>query len=1277
MVRTEQVLPNVLRSALSRLTVIATIAVMFLSCPFPSLASTPVVVTITPSAATVFAGKTVTLKATVTGSAITGVSWSATCGTLPASPTNTLLLTAPVTPGSCTVTATSHADATKQAQATVTVVPNVVVTVTPATATVAAGGSGSFTATVTNTSNVAVKWTASCGTLADATANPVSYMAPAAGGTCTLKATSQAETTQSGTAKVTVTPPPTVSISPKTLELASGLSATFTAKLTNSTSNAVTFAASCGSLSNVTATTVKYTAPTGTTSCTVTATGVADTTKMATATVTVPGPVAVSVSPATVSMAVNGTTTLTATVANTTNQAVLWKTSCGTLSSTTANPVAFTAPAATGSCKVTATSRADATKSGNAVVTVGAANVVGIAISPASISVAPGATVHFTATVTGASNQAVTWSADDGTIVGNGNTIAYTNSDQGISHVTATAVADASQTALADVLVLPAGQTYPAVPYPVTTHPRIWLTQADLPRLQSWATSANPIYEQGLLPQLQQAVSLYQTQFFPGGQPNPNYPDPGDVQGYTGYLTEEWAVVLAFHSLIDPNPANRITYAQYARNLIMYAMNQAALGQQPNAPFRDPAFPIYNRAGLSSPEWPLVVDWIYNAKDAGGKDILTAADKATIRNVFLIWAADCINASTTGGDSPYPQGVINDLQLLPNNQPYRMAANNYYLGHARLLTMMALTMDPSDDPPVDASQPSSQLGNTLRSYLNDANGAWLYQEYAMFGDAKTVATEYNIPDNSNGVGFGLASGGLPPEGMLYGESFGTMLGQLLALETAGFNDPSLSGPQIGLVSAPMWDKYVTGMLSSLIPQSFVPASEPYIGSVYQFASYGDLLRLWVEPDNVGSFAMLGLVDANNGQTNRQAELRWFARDVLPGGAAGLTGRVTNPWTTLDSLLYYLMFDPTVAADPDPRPGYPTNFYDPGAGRLVAHSDWSANQTMFDYHASWESINHQVGNAGEFEMFRKGEWLTKEMSNYDNNLVGMTTYYHNSLALKNTCPAGTPSLGWDETGIWANGSQFLWAENAGDPTTLSSSGTGYVFAATDMTNLYNRPDQWDSTQSAVDITRAQRNILWLNKDYIVVYDRATSKSSGLFKRFNMSLVTNPVINGMNATETMTDGQQLFVHTLLPANAQITAREADTDLSPIADLEPTKYVMTVGDASNPMDTRFLHVIQGADKGAVATSVSSLSSTGGTAFEGALVGTTAVMFLHDDTQLSGFAQTTFTEPAAVTKNYVAGLLPGAGYTVAKTTTGGNTQVTVTVGGATVADSAGLLVF
>ena len=34
---------------------------------------------------------------------------------------------------------------------------------------------------------------------------------------------------------------------------------------------------------------------------------------------------------------------------------------------------------------------------------------------------------------------------------------------------------------------------------PATDHPRLWLNSSDLPRLRSWATSANPMYQDGLL----------------------------------------------------------------------------------------------------------------------------------------------------------------------------------------------------------------------------------------------------------------------------------------------------------------------------------------------------------------------------------------------------------------------------------------------------------------------------------------------------------------------------------------------------------------------------------------------------------------------------------------------------------------------------------------------------------------------------------------------------------------------------------------------------------
>jgi hypothetical protein len=779
-----------------------------------------------------------------------------------------------------------------------------------------------------------------------------------------------------------------------------------------------------------------------------------------------------------------------------------------------------------------------------------------------------------------------------------------------------------------------------------------------------------------MLPILNQAVSIYNSQFFPNGAANPNYPDPGDTQGYQGYLTEQYGLVFAFNSLIDPNPAARVRYAQYARNLLMHAMNQANLGHAANAPFRDPLFAVYNRANGSGEQWPLILDWIYSSTDANGNPILTAADKRITRNVFLQWAADCLHASTTGGDHPEPVGVTNNHQLLPNDRPYRMAANNYFLGHARLLTMMALSIDPVDDPPVNDSVAASQLGNTLRSYIPNATGAWLYQEFAMFGEPSAIAAAYRLPGGD--AGFGLASGGLPPEGMLYGHSFAFVLGQLLAMQTAGFGKEIYSGPQIQLIEAPVWDRFVTGYLSSLTPAAKLSSTAPYLGKVFQFASYGDLLRLWVTPDFMQPFALLAILDAQTGKSTNLDAARWISVDATQGGSSALLSRVTKPWSFTESILYFMLLDPADAEATDPRPTLPTMFYDAPAGRIVAHSDWGANNTMFDYRASWISINHQNGDGGQFEFYRKGEWLTKEMSNYDNNGVGMTTMYHNTLSLQNacSCPGGAPSnLQWFEQGEWKNGSQWMEGLNAGDPTTVTSAGPGYVYATSNLTNLYNHPSEYSPADSATNITLATRSIVWLDRDYIIVYDRAVSKNAGLFKRFNLSLVTKPEINSRMATETLPSGQRLFVQTLLPRGASLSVTDSAGNLNPIAQLEPTRYILTIEDPGKPSDVRFLHVLQGADPGEAMVPSVYAGSSSGTALDGAVFGSEAVFFPANANQ--AFVATTFSVPTGVHSVLVTGLAENmhCSVSIRRGDTGNVITITQAKTGSASADAGGVL--
>ena len=178
-------------------------------------------------------------------------------------------------------------------------------------------------------------------------------------------------------------PAVSLAISPTGASLTSGASQQFSAKVQGTGNTAVSWSASAGNISS----TGMFTAPVvhNNTSVSVTATSVADTSKNASANVAVTpaGTVSVSVSPAAATLTAGGSQQFTATVQGTTNSAVTWSASAGTISSVGL----FTAPQVSSATTVSivATSAADTTKQASASVAVSPAAVSGLAISTSSL----------------------------------------------------------------------------------------------------------------------------------------------------------------------------------------------------------------------------------------------------------------------------------------------------------------------------------------------------------------------------------------------------------------------------------------------------------------------------------------------------------------------------------------------------------------------------------------------------------------------------------------------------------------------------------------------------------------------------------------------------------------------------------------------------------------------------------------------------------------------------------------------------------------------------
>ena len=177
-------------------------------------------VSVAPTGASVAAGTTQQFTATLKNTSNTAVTWqvngvnggNSTVGTI----STAGLYTAPATvpnPATVTVTAVSQADSTKSASATVTITTAVGVTISlsPTSATVTPGTTQQFTATVQNTSNIAVTWQVNGVSGGSTTTGTIStaglYTAPAvvpSPGTVVVTAVSQADTTKSAKAQVTI-----------------------------------------------------------------------------------------------------------------------------------------------------------------------------------------------------------------------------------------------------------------------------------------------------------------------------------------------------------------------------------------------------------------------------------------------------------------------------------------------------------------------------------------------------------------------------------------------------------------------------------------------------------------------------------------------------------------------------------------------------------------------------------------------------------------------------------------------------------------------------------------------------------------------------------------------------------------------------------------------------------------------------------------------------------------------------------------------------------------
>ena len=324
--------------------------------------------------------------------------------------------------------------------------PNVTVTVQPATASVPLGQTQQFTATVTGASSSAVNWSVNGVARGNSVTGAISssglYTAPQSlpsPSNVTVTATSQAALSASGSASVQLQSGIVVSVAPNSANVAPGGSANFSATVTGAGASSVAVSWSVNNvaggnsiLGTITATgsdAATYTAPAlapTPPSLTVTATSVADPSKSANANATISCAAPNAIAPASASISVGASQIFSASLCIAAGTAITWEvnsiaggnSTVGTITPTGVNTASYTAPTSIPATNPLTILAAAGSQSVSAVVTIINIVPVSVTVAPASASVAVNQRASFTATVSGASNPAVTWSVNS---VSNGN----------------------------------------------------------------------------------------------------------------------------------------------------------------------------------------------------------------------------------------------------------------------------------------------------------------------------------------------------------------------------------------------------------------------------------------------------------------------------------------------------------------------------------------------------------------------------------------------------------------------------------------------------------------------------------------------------------------------------------------------------------------------------------------------------------------------------------------------------------------------------------------
>jgi hypothetical protein len=204
----------------------------------------------------------------------------------------------------------------------------------------------------------------------------------------------------------------------------------------------------------------------------------------------------------------------------------------------------------------------------------------------------------------------------------------------------------------------------------------------------------------------------------------------------------------------------------------------------------------------------------------------------------------------------------------------------------------------------------------------------------------------------------------------------------------------------------------------------------------------------------------------------------------------------------------------------------------GTGLMIAHNDWNYNSTWIAFQlGNLLETDHQQDCQGQLQIQRGADGLLINANAVDENQLPSTQSSIGNLMCIDDNGVGTQVYRFN---------QGSWFGTPGCRITNYEATNGYVYASGDYAASYGL----NFTPGIGTATKLTRQVVYLRPDFIVVHDRASTKSTNDLKQLRWHFLNSPTFNVNSNSWVETEGSsKLFGQTfsrssLLSSNAPVT-------------------------------------------------------------------------------------------------------------------------------------------